>query len=137
MREVRIDETSIIMLAAGAVLLITRGTLLIAPAPIRVLYLRSLLEPLTVRLAGLLLAALTGFGIYAARADRGAAADNAEVLLWVFLVYVIIGKVLLAGPYSRGMKALWGSLSNIAMRLIGLIAAALGGALVYYGYLWG
>jgi hypothetical protein len=131
------DETSIIMIAAGVLLLVTRGTMLVAPGPMRLLYLQSLLVGMIVRLSGLLQAALTGFAIMYVRNDRGMAADNAEIILYVFLAYTVLVKVLFAGPYSRGAKSVLGDMGDGTVRFLGLIAAGIGGVLVYYGYIWG
>jgi len=131
------DETSIIMIGAGAFLLITRGVMLVAPGQVRLLYLQSLLDGMIVRLSGLLQSALTVFAIMYVRNDRGMAADNAEIILYVFLVYTVLVKVLLAGPYSRAAKDVWGDMGNGTIRFLGLIAAAIAGVLIYYGYIWG
>jgi|GEM_PF-884972 hypothetical protein len=52
------DEASIVMIVAGAAVLITRGSLLVAPNVVGVLYLQSLLTSVVVRLSGLVLAGI-------------------------------------------------------------------------------
>ena len=130
------DETSTVMLAGGALLFITRGMLLIIPGPIRVLYLRSLLTPMTIRLSGLIAAALTGLGIQLVMQDRGTAAMVSQYVLWAFLAYTLLAKVIFAGAYSNGMRSFWGDMADGTLRFLGLIFAGISGALIYFGYIW-
>lgn len=126
-------ETALIMVAAGAIILVTRGTLLISPGNIRVLYLRSLLDPLTLRLSGLLMASIAAFGAVVARSASGSAADSTEIVLWVVVAYAVICKVLLAGPFGNLMKSFWGETSDAGLRILGLNAAIAGSAMMYFG----
>lgn len=131
------DEASIVMIVAGAALLITRGSLLVAPNMVRILYLQSLLAPVVVRLSGLVWAAIGVAGWFYLQSDRGVIADNTEIVLYAFIGWQVLIKVILGGPYAKVMKDLWGESTDGAMRVIGLVFAAIGGALIYYGYLFG
>ena len=130
------DEASVVMIVAGAVIILTRGVLLIAPGPIRVQYLRSLLEPMVVRLSGLVWAGIGGLALMYVAKDRGSVADNTEICLYVFIAWQLLLKVILAGPYGNGMKAAWGGMGDGMLRLLGLVALGIGGALIYYGILF-
>ena len=64
------DEASIVMIVAGAAVLITRGSLLVAPNVVDVLYLQSLLTSVVVRLSGLVLAGIGVAGWFYLQSDR-------------------------------------------------------------------
>ena len=113
------DEASVVMIVAGAVIILTRGVLLIAPGPIRVQYLRSLLEPMVV--------------IYTTQKDVGAAAQIMHGFAWFIAVMCAVVLIPFPGPVARMGKAIWGRFSPPILRAMGALSVAVGGWLVWYG----
>ena len=110
--------------------------ILILRSKIRVNLITKLLEPMVVRLSGLVWAGIGGLALMYVAKDRGSVADNTEICLYVFIAWQLLLKVILAGPYGNGMKAAWGGMGDGMLRLLGLVALGIGGALIYYGILF-
>ncbi len=130
------DGLAIPCIVIGVLVILARGPLIFVPAATLRVYRNLFATDARVRVVGFVLAAL---GVVVLRSGWGAtslAAQSLSVLGWL-LCFAGLAILLFAGPWRRVADSLLEiaseSVDAALLRLVGVIAVAVGGALVYLG----
>lgn len=119
----------------GLLMIATRAPLIVAPEKTRDIYMHALLDTKEhVRSLGIFMGLFGAFALLVAGGVPGAVAT----IIQIFGLVMIIVSVGFLAPYpARAMtlaRKVWYSFAPRTLRILGLLAVVLGGALVWYGF---
>ena len=122
------------MIYFGFFIIALRAPLIFAPYRVRRAYVIMLGNTGSMRLIGLLVAAIAGLVAWETRSEYGTNAEIVYVVSCIIGALALILYVLLAGPVCRMAVNVWRSFNVVVLRLIGLLSTAVGAWLVWYGW---
>ena len=117
----------------GALIVVTRAPLIVAPERMRVVALQMMATPARLRVSGVFLAAL---GIVAAWAGSTQATTIGNVVNSLGVFVIIFGAGIMvpfAKPASKVLSDLFSLLSTSFLRIAGVLAVLIGIWIIYYG----
>ncbi len=130
------DGPAIPCIVVGVLVILARGPLIFAPAATLRVYRTLMATDARVRVIGFVLAALGAVIVRSGWGVGGLAAQALSVLGWL-LCFAGLAVLLFAGPWRRVadsvMEIASESVDPAFLRLVGVIAVAVGAALVYLG----
>jgi len=128
------SPVAIIIIAFGALIVLTRGPLVFTPTQVRDYYLRLFNTDTRMRLLGLSFALIGAGAAWAVRAETGTASD----IIYAFGVFLLAITAFFFIPFAKAARRLatliWKAFGTATLRAIGAASVAAGIALVYYGF---
>ena len=121
------------LVAVGALIIATRGPLLVAPQSTRALYMRIIESDASMRVWSIFAVVLGALSVLLSTTATGLAA---AIAYWLGLAIVVLafgGSLFFPAQLRQVGDRVWKSFSGPVLRLLGLLSVAVGAFLVWYG----
>jgi len=124
---------ALIIIILGISIMLTRAPLIIAPVKTRDTYIQLFDTEIKMRALGVIMGGLSAICIMAVRGIPGAASLAIMYVSMFVLVLALVAMIPFPAFASRLATNVWMAFPPLAMRLMGALAVAVGGLLVWYG----